>query len=114
MLDEMGIDTGVDLKKLIKCVWMLEEIMGRPAFGHVSKAGWSPRNFEELFEPNIPFVETHEQAKQKVLGPKAFEGGVYPWGEPRTSPYRDRMEQGLPAYEIEGDWPWNQEFFPKP
>lgn len=114
MLDEMGIDTGIDLKKLIECVWLLEDIIGRPTFGHVSKAGWSPRNFQELFDPNIPFVETAEQAKHFILGSKAFEGGVYPWREPRTSPYRDRMEQGLPAYEIDGDWPWNQDFFPKP
>lgn len=114
MLNEMGVDTGVDLKKLIECVWLLEEIIGRPTLGHVSKAGWSPRNFEELFDPNMPFVETHDQAKHFMHGPKAYEGGIYPWREPRTSPYRDRMEQGLPAYEIDGDWPWNQDFFPKP
>ena len=86
VLDEMNIETGVDLKKLIESVWMLEDIIGRPTIGHVSKAGWSPRNFEELFDPNIPFVETHEQAKHFIQGSKAYEGGVYPWREPITSP----------------------------
>jgi hydroxymethylglutaryl-CoA lyase len=114
MLDEMGIDMGVDMKKLIECVWMAEEILGRQLMGHVSKAGWSPRNIEELFDPNAPFVETFEQAKHFMLGAKVYEGGIYPWEKPITSPYRDRLEQGLPAYEIDGDWPWNQPFFPKP
>lgn len=114
MLNEMGIDTGVDLDKLIDCVWMAEEILGRPLMGHVSKTGWSPRKFKELFDPNMPFVETHEQARHFKLGPRAYEGGIYPWREPISSPYRDRLEQGLPAYEIDGDWPWNQDFIPKP
>jgi hydroxymethylglutaryl-CoA lyase len=115
MLDEMGIDTGVDMDKLIECVWMAEEILGRPLMGHVSKAGWSPRNFQELFDPNMPFVETLEQARHFKLGPKAYEGGIYPWREPITSPYRDRLEQGLPAYDpVDGEWPWKQDFFPKP
>jgi len=114
MLDEMGVDTGVDLDKLIECVWMLEEMTGRSLMGHVSKAGSSPRDFQELFDPNMPFVETPEQARHFKLGPMAYDGGVYPWRQPIGSPYRDRLEQGLPAYEIEGDWPWNQDWFPKP
>ncbi|MBI4339042.1 MAG: citramalate synthase [Chloroflexi bacterium] len=114
MLEEMGVDVGVDLDKLVECVWMAEEILARPLMGHVSKAGRSPRNFSELFGPNIPFVETLEQARHFRLGKSAYEGGIYPWREPITSPYRDRLEKGLPAYEIEGDWPWNQDFFPKP
>jgi hydroxymethylglutaryl-CoA lyase len=114
MLDEMGIDTGVDLggRRIIKK--MAEEILGRPLMGHVSKTGWSPRNFQELFDPDMPFVETHEQARHFKLGPEIYEGCISPWREPISSPYLERMKQGLPAYEIDGDWPWNQDFFPKP
>ena len=114
MLEEMGIDTGVDLNKLIECVWMCEEIVGRPLMGRVSKAGRSPSKVEDLFDPNMPFVETVEQAKHFLTGPKAYEGGVYPWREPITSPYRDRLEKGLPAYEEDGNWPWKEDWFPKP
>ena len=32
MLEGMGIDTGVDLDKLIECVWMLEKMLGRQAW----------------------------------------------------------------------------------
>lgn len=113
MLEEMGIDTGVDLGKLIDCVWMAEEILGRSLMGHVSKNGSSPRTFKKLFDPNMPFVETHEQARHFKLGPDAYQGGIYPWREPISSPYWDRLKQGLPAYEVDGDWPWNQEVFTK-
>ena len=30
------------------------------------------------------------------------------------SPYRDRVEQGLPPFVVDGDWPWHAAFFPKP
>ena len=114
MLEEMGIETGVDLKKLIEAVWMCEEIVGRPLMGHVSKTGPSPSKLEDLFDPNMPFVETVEQAKHFITGSKAYEGGIYPWRERITSPYRDRLEKGLPAYEADGDWPWKADWFPKP
>jgi hypothetical protein len=39
---------------------------------------------------------------------------ISPWKEPITSPYRERVEQGLPPFEVDGDWPWNEAFFPKP
>ena len=35
MLQGMGIDTGVDLDRLIECVWLLEGLLGLSAFGHV-------------------------------------------------------------------------------
>ncbi|MFH1141884.1 MAG: citramalate synthase [Chloroflexota bacterium] len=114
MLEEMGIDTGVDLKKLIQAVWMLEEIIGRQLVGQVSKCGPSPSKLEDLFDPNMPFVETAEQAKHFITGPKAYEGGINPWREPITSPYRDRLEKGLPAYDMHGDWPWKEDWFPQP
>ena len=113
MMDGMGIETGVDLDKLVDCVWMCEEMLGRQLWGHVSRAGPRPGTVEELYDINSPFVETLEQAKHFKLGPEAYEGGIYPWREPIASPYRERVEKGLPPYEVDGDWPWKEDFFPK-
>ena len=114
MMEDMGIDTGVDLDKLVECVWMCEDIVGRQLWGHVSRAGPRPKTIDKLFDANAPFVETLEQVKHFKVGSKAYEGGVYPWREPISSPYRDRVEKGLPPFEADGDWPWKEDFFPKP
>jgi len=113
MMDGMGIDTGVDLDKLIECVWMCEQVLGRQLWGHVSRTGPRPQKVDEMYDMNAPFVETVEQAKHFKLGPEVYEGGIYPWREPIASPYRDRVEKGLPPYDVNGDWPWNEDFFPK-
>ena len=39
MLHEMGIETGVDLEKLIQCAKLAQDLCGRPLEGHVAKAG---------------------------------------------------------------------------
>ena len=112
MLDGMGVETGVDLDRLIDAVWMCEEIVGRELYGHVSKAGPRPKTLDRLYDPNAPFIETPQQAKHFKLGPKVYEGGTSPWQEPIRSPFRERVEKGLPAYEPDGDWPWKTEHFP--
>jgi len=114
MMEDMGIETGVDLDKLVECVWMLEGVLGRQLWGHVSRAGPRPKTLAKFFDPNAPFVETLEQTRHFRQGAKAYEGGVYPWREPITSPYRDRVEKGLPSFEVDGDWPWTEDWFPKP
>ena len=114
MLEGMGIDTGVDLDKLIDCVWMLEEMLGRMAWGHVSRAGPRPARPDQFFSANAPFVETLDQARHFKLGPEQYDGCIVPWSEPITSPYLDRVKKGLPPYEVNGSWPWDEEFFPKP
>jgi hydroxymethylglutaryl-CoA lyase len=114
MLEGMGIETGVDLDKLVTCVWMLEKMIGRYAWGHVSRAGPRPMKRQQLYDANAPFVETVEQAKHFKLGPAAYEGCIYPWDKPITSPYLDRINEGLPAYDTDGAWPWEAAFFPKP
>ena len=113
MMEDMGIDTGVDIDKLIDCVWTAERIMGRELYGHVSKAGPRPKRVEQLYDINMPFVETLEQAKHFKKGPEVYEGGIYPYSEPITSPYRDRVDQGLPAFDPDGgEFPWKQDWFP--
>ena len=98
MLEEMGIDTGVDIKALVEFVWQLEEVLGRPLMGQVSKAGWLPRDADELYDPNLPFVETFEQAKHFVLGKGATEGGIYPWRENIPAPGHAYGEPNPPAH----------------
>ena len=113
MMEDMGIPTGVDIDKLIDCVWMAEGIMGRELFGHVSKAGPRPKHLEQLYDIDMPFVETLEQATHFKKGPQQYEGGIYPYQEPITSPYRDRVEKGQPNYDpANGDYPWKQDWFP--
>jgi hydroxymethylglutaryl-CoA lyase len=85
MLEEMGIDTGVDLGRLIEAVWLLEEIIGRPTFGHVSKAGPLPRG-ADLYDPNLPLIETFEEARHFRLGPGVAEHQIRPWRERIPTP----------------------------
>lgn len=82
MLEEMGIHTGIDIVKLIETVWHLEQVLGRPTAGHVSKTGPLPRDIDELYDPNLPFVETFDEAKHFLLGPKVCENGIRPWKTP--------------------------------
>jgi len=107
MLEGMGIETGVDMDRLIDCVWLAEKILGRSLYGHVSKAGPRPDRLERYYDLNLPFVETLEQARHFKMGAGLVEGGVYPYKKPITSPYRERIEEGLPAYDPpDGEFPW--------
>jgi hydroxymethylglutaryl-CoA lyase len=87
MLEVLGIETGVALEPLIRSVWMLEEIIGAPTFGHVSKAGPHPHG-DELYDPNLPFVETLEEARHFLLGPDVVAHQLRPWREPIPAPAR--------------------------
>ena len=88
MLEGMGIATGVDLDKLIECVWLLEKIIGRPAFGHVSKAGPRPTQPKDFYAANLPAIESMKAARHFKQGPPAYEGATYsPWKQPITGPY---------------------------
>ena len=89
MLEEMGIETGVDLEKLIRTVWLLEEVIGRPTPGHVSKAGPMPRG-DALYDANLPLVETHQETRHFLLGPEACEHQIRPWREPIPEPAASR------------------------
>ena len=88
MLEGMGIETGVDLDKIIDCVWMLEQIIGRPAFGHVSKAGPRPMTSTARFDANLPGLESLEAARHFKLGAAVYEReGYHPWTKPISGPF---------------------------
>jgi hydroxymethylglutaryl-CoA lyase len=85
MLETMGIPTGVDLDKLIDAVWLLEDIIGRTTPGHVSKAGPRP-DHSSLYDPNLPLIETHEQARHFKLGESVLDDTARPWSTPIPAP----------------------------
>jgi hydroxymethylglutaryl-CoA lyase len=88
MLEGLGIPTGVDLGRIIDCVWLLERIIGRPAYGHVSKAGPRPAGGAEFYDPNLPAVESLDAAKHFRLGREVTaKEGYSPWKRPITGPF---------------------------
>ncbi len=88
MLEGMGIPTGVDLGRVIDCVWRLERIIGRPAFGHVSKAGPRPEEPDAYYDPNMPGIESLEAARHFRLGPHAYANeGLRPWKQKIVGPF---------------------------
>jgi hypothetical protein len=89
-------------------------MIGRDAWGHVSRTGPRPTKPEQFFDANAPFVETVEQAKHFKLGKEIYDGCIRPWDKPIASPYLDRALKGEPTYEVDGVWPWEEAFFPKP
>lgn len=92
-LNELGIETGVDLDRLIEASHLAEQVVGHSLWGHVSKAGPRPRG-DRLFAMDMPLVETEEQAQHFRLGPKAYAGAPSPWREPISSPARTALENG--------------------
>jgi hydroxymethylglutaryl-CoA lyase len=78
MLETMGLETGVDLYKLVDAAGLAEEIIGRPLDGHVSKAGPLPSG-GRLFSEDLPVIETHEQAQHFRLGEEVTSGLRRPW-----------------------------------
>jgi len=103
MLEGMGIPTGVNLRKLIECVWMLERIIGKPAYGHVSKAGPRPTEASRFYDPNLPAVETLKAARHFMVGAVAYEGETYsPWRHPIAGPWFPGSQERTPAQSTDG------------
>ena len=75
---ELGIETGYDLDKVIEAACIAEEVVGHPLWGHVSKAGASPRG-DACYPSDMPFVETLDQAAHFRKGPEVYAGQISPW-----------------------------------
>jgi hydroxymethylglutaryl-CoA lyase len=80
MLEVMGIDTGVDLHKLVESVALASEIIGRPLNGHVSQAGPLPMS-DHLYPEDVPVIETLSEAQHFRLGESVYENDRRPWLE---------------------------------
>jgi hydroxymethylglutaryl-CoA lyase len=83
-LHTLGVETGVDLDALVEAVWLAEEIVGHPLYGHVSKAGGFPSG-DRLYPLDMPFIETLDQARHFIEGPGVYEGALSPWSDPVRS-----------------------------
>jgi hydroxymethylglutaryl-CoA lyase len=81
----MGIWTGIDVDRVIEAVWLLEEVLGRATLGHVSKVGPMPRG-DRRYDPNLPVVETFEEARHFRLGACATDPTRRPWRTPIPDP----------------------------
>ncbi len=98
MLEGMGIETGVDLDKLIECVWLLEKIIGRPVFGQLAKAGPRPMAPENFYDANMPAVESLDAAKHFRFGPAVYEKNANsPWKQPIVGPYFQELSEAAKA-----------------
>ena len=86
MLDGMEIETGIDVAALIEAVWLLEQILGRSTPSHVAKAGPAPRR-SGFYDPNLPFVETHDEALHFAKGDGVTDANRRPWSSPIPSPF---------------------------
>jgi hydroxymethylglutaryl-CoA lyase len=92
MFGEMGIDTGVDMDRLIRTVWMAEEIVGHKLWGAVSKAGPFPRG-KRLYPVDLPFVQSEDEARHFMLGSEVIGAdAVRPWSSAIRSSQRDRID----------------------
>lgn len=92
LLEGEGVDTGVDLAALIEAAHLAEEVVGHELYGHVSKAGPRPGP-DELYDMDMPLVETIEQAQHFRRGPGVYDDCPRPWRAPITSPARPETTQ---------------------
>ena len=99
LLNEMGIETGINLDRVIDASILAEEVVGHSLWGHVSKAGARPRG-DRLFAMDMPFIETEAQAQHFRLGPSAYTGARSPWSAPIVSPARTQLETTLRDSEV--------------
>ncbi|MFE7416844.1 citramalate synthase [Rhodococcus sp. NPDC057529] len=78
LLEMMGVDTGVDMEALIDFAWQLEDVIGRPLGGQVSKAGPHPIGVR-AYSPDLPVVETLDEARHFRLGAGVIKEPRWPW-----------------------------------
>ena len=78
LCNELGIETGYDLDKVIEAALLAEEIIGRPLKGHVSKSGPLPKE-TSLYPADMPFVESIEEAAHFRLGTDVYKEQRFPW-----------------------------------
>ncbi len=90
-LEELGVDTGIDIDRLIEAAVIAEEVVGHQLWGHVDKAGPRPRP-GRLYPMDLPFIETETQAQHFRLGAPVYADARSPWKTPITSPARDAID----------------------
>lgn len=83
LCQEMGIETGYNLDRVIEAAVIAEEVVGHPLWGKVAKAGPLPRG-KKLYPKHMPLVETEEEATHFRKGPSVYANQISPWrkGDP--------------------------------
>ena len=81
LLEASGIKTGVDLGRLVEASWLMSEMVGRRLDSRVASAGPLPGT-DELYDPSMPVVETHDEAQHFRLGAGTYAGRPAPWTTP--------------------------------
>ena len=83
MCQEMGIETGIDLDKLIECARLAEEIVGHPLPGSVKLGG----NLGVQAKSNaLVFEEEHHGGFSDQARSASFVADMCPAGRPRPRP----------------------------
>ncbi len=103
LLEELGVDTGVDLDRLIEAAAIAEEVVGHSLWGHVAKAGPRPRP-GRLFPMDLPFIETEVEAQHFRLGPPVYADARAPWKSVITSPVREAIDATFERGSEPGEW----------
>jgi len=78
LLHTLGIDTGVDMYRLIEASHRLAAILQRPLHSQVALNGPLPEG-EHLFPESVPAVYTFREAQHFRLGAGVYEGNPTPW-----------------------------------
>lgn len=78
LLNTLGIETAVDLDRLIEASHRLAAILKRPLHSQVALNGQMPKG-ERLFAESVPVVYTFHEAQHFRLGPGVYEGNPTPW-----------------------------------
>lgn len=78
LLETLGIESGIDLEKLIEVSARLSQILQRPLHSQVAINGSLPKA-HQLYDPAVPVVYTFEEAQHFRLGPSVYEGNARPW-----------------------------------
>jgi hydroxymethylglutaryl-CoA lyase len=92
MLEEMGVQTGVDRDAIIAAAVLAEQVFGHPLYGKTGLGGRRPRG-ADLYPMDMPLVETLQEASHFRNGPSVYAGQRVPWMEPISSPQRDRVDR---------------------
>ena len=78
LLKNLGIDTGMDLNKLIDASALLSSILGRSLHSQVAFNGGLPSK-DQLYDIDMPVVYTFQEAQHFRLGASVYEGNARPW-----------------------------------
>jgi hydroxymethylglutaryl-CoA lyase len=78
LLENLGIDTGMNLNKLIDASALLSSILGRPLHSQVAFNGGLPSK-DQLYDIDMPVVYTFQEAQHFRLGASVYEGNARPW-----------------------------------